>query len=89
MTLTKITTPKYESYQLSTNKHFKISFLRPFGGGKVFIICSRISSTPNPVFPEHGMALEESIPITSSICFFVFSISDAAKSVLLSTGTIS
>ena len=32
---------------------------------------------PSPVLPEHGIAFEVSIPTTSSISFFVFSISDA------------
>ena len=34
-------------------------------------------------------ACEVSIPITSSICFFVLSISDAGKSILFKTGIIS
>ena len=53
------------------------------------IICSKISSIPSPVFPEHGTALEVSIPITSSICFLVLSMSDAGKSILFKTGIIS
>ena len=53
------------------------------------IICSKISSIPSPVFPEQGMAFSVSIPITSSICVFVFSKSDAGKSTLFKTGTIS
>ena len=81
ITLTKITTPRYESYQLSTNKHFKISSFLPFGGGSALIICSKISSIPSPVLPEHETAFDVSIPITSSICFFVLSISDAGKSI--------
>ena len=77
------------SYQLSTNKHFKSASFSPSGAGSDLIICSRISSMPSPVFPEQGMAFSVSIPITSSICFFVFSKSDAGKSTLFSTGTIS
>ena len=77
------------SYQLSTSKHSKISSFLPFGPGKVLIICSKISSIPSPVFPEQAIALFVSIPITSSICFFVFSKSDAGKSTLFNTGTIS
>ena len=50
------------------------------------IIFSKISSIPSPVLPEHGTALSVSIPITSSICFFVLSKSDAGKSILFSTG---
>ena len=60
------------SYQLSTNKHFKSPKLSPLGPGKLVIICSKISSIPSPVFPEQGIAPSVSIPITSSICFFVF-----------------
>ena len=69
------------SYQLSTNKHFKISSFSPFGPGNILIICSKISSIPSPVFPEHGIALLVSIPITSSICLLVFSKSEAGKSI--------
>jgi hypothetical protein len=77
------------SYQLSTNKHFKSASFSPFGAGNDLIICSKISSIPSPVFPEQGIAFSVSIPITSSICFFVFSKSDAGKSTLFKTGTIS
>ena len=71
------------SYQLSTNKHFKISSFLPSGPGNDLIICSKISSIPSPVFPEHGIAFSVSIPITSSICFFVFSKSDAGNQLYL------
>ena len=37
---------------------------------------------PSPVFPEHDMAFVVSMPTTSSISFFVFSISNAGKSIL-------
>ena len=77
------------SYQLSTNKHFKFSLGFPFGLGKLLIICSKISSIPSPVFPEQGTAFSVSIPMTSSICFFVFSKSYAGKSILFKTGIIS
>ena len=89
MTLTKMITPKYESYQLSTSKHFNNSLVSPFGGGKVETICSKISSIPSPVFPEQGTALDVSIPITSSICFLVLSRSEAGRSILFKTGIIS
>ena len=46
------------------------------------MICSKISSIPSPVFPEQGTAPDVSIPITSSICLFVLSMSDAGKSIL-------
>jgi len=61
----------------------------PFGEGSFLIICSKISSTPSPVFPEHGIASSVPMPITSSICFFVLSMSEAAKSILFRTGIIS
>ena len=61
----------------------------PFGAGKFFIIDSKISSIPSPVFPEHLMAFEVSMPTTSSISFFVLSISDAGKSILFKTGITS
>ena len=77
------------SYQLSTNKHFKSESFSPSGAGNDTIICSKIFSIPSPVFPEQGMAFSVSIPITSSICCFVFSKSDAGKSTLFKTGTIS
>jgi hypothetical protein len=77
------------SYQLSTNKHFKSSEGLPLGAGNKVTIFSKISSIPSPVFPEQGTAFSVSMPITSSICFFVFSISEAGKSVLFKTGIIS
>ena len=45
-----------------------------------------MSSIPSPVLPEHGTAFEVSMPITSSICLFVLSMSDAGKSILFKTG---
>ena len=77
------------SYQLSTNKHFKFSSVLPFGAGSWFTICSKISSIPSPVLPEHGTAFSVSIPITSSICLFVLFKSEAGRSILFSTGIIS
>ena len=74
------------SYQLSTNKHFKSASFSPSGAGSDTIICSRISSIPSPVFPEQGMAFSVSIPITSSICVFVFSKSDAVNQFYLRQG---
>ena len=58
------------------------SFWLPFGGGSISIIFSKISSIPSPVFPEHGTAFDVSIPMTSSIWFFVLSTSDAGKSTI-------
>ena len=48
-----------------------------------------MSSIPSPVLPEHGIALEVSIPTTSSISFFVFSTSEAGKSILFNIGITS
>ena len=50
------------------------------------MMASKISSIPSPVLPEQGIALVVSIPTTSSISFFVFSKSDAGKSILFKTG---
>ena len=61
----------------------------PFGLGSWSIICSKILLIPSPVFPEHGIAFSVSIPMTSSIYFFVLSKSDAGKSILFKTGIIS
>ena len=77
------------SYQLSTRRHLSSDEISPFGAGKILIICSKIFSIPSPVLPEQGIALSVSIPITSSICFFVLSKSDAGRSILFNTGTIS
>ena len=44
---------------------------------------------PSPVFPEQLIALDVSIPTTSSISFLVFSISDAGKSILFKIGITS
>ena len=52
------------------------------------MIDSKISSIPSPVFPEQDMAFEVSMPITSSICFFTFSVSEAGRSILFKTGII-
>ena len=38
---------------------------------------------------KHGIEFSVSIPITSSICFLVLSMSEAGKSILFKTGTIS
>jgi hypothetical protein len=72
------------SYQLSTSKHLRSPETSPLGPGRTVIICSKISLIPSPVFPEQGTAPSVSIPITSSICVFVFSKSEAGKSTLLS-----
>ena len=53
------------------------------------MIASRILSIPSPVLPEHGIALVVSMPTTSSISFFVLSISDAGRSILFRIGITS
>ena len=53
------------------------------------MIASKISSIPSPVLPEQEIALIVSMPTTSSISFFVFSVSEAGKSILFNTGTTS
>ena len=44
---------------------------------------------PSPVLAETGMASEASMPMTSSICSLTRGMSEAGRSILLSTGTIS
>ena len=63
--------------------------MTPFGAGNLFIIASNISSIPSPVFPEQEIAFVVSIPTTSSISVFVFSISEAGKSILFKIGITS
>ena len=53
----------------------------PEGAGNLVIIASKISSIPSPVFPEQAIELVVSMPTTSSISFFVLSISEAGKSI--------
>ena len=76
------------SYQLSTKSDFNLSS-NVFGAGNILTIASKISSIPSPVFPEQLIAVEVSMPITSSISFFVFSKSEAGKSILFKIGITS
>ncbi len=88
-TRTRITTPRYWSYQLSTSSAFSGAAASPFGGGSR---CTSASSTPSmfsPVLALISIASEASRPITSSICCFTRSGSAAGRSILFSTGTIS
>ena len=89
ITLTNTTTPRYESYQLSTNKAFVSLLLLPNGGFNLSISVSKISSIPWPVFAETYIVSYASRPITSSICMATFSGSAAGKSILLITEIIS
>ena len=60
-----------------------------FGEGSFSTIWSNKSSTPSPVFAETRRASEVSIPIVCSMSSFTLSGSDAGKSALLRTGSIS
>ena len=68
---------------------FSFSSWVPLGAGKSLTIASNILSIPSPVLPEQPIAIEVSIPITSSISFFVFSKSEAGKSILFKIGITS
>ena len=61
----------------------------PVGGGIFFTIASRISFVPMPSLALASIASEQSSPIASSICSFVFSGSAAGRSILFITGIIS
>jgi hypothetical protein len=56
------------------------------GAGNILTIASNMSSMPSPVLPEQLIALEVSMPITSSISFLVFAKSDAGRSILFKIG---
>ena len=86
---TRMTTPRYWSYQLSTSSAFSGAFGSPFGAGSRV---TRASSTPSmfsPVLALISTASEVSRPITSSICCFTRSGSAAGRSILFRIGTIS
>ncbi len=53
------------------------------------MIASKILSIPSPVLPEQEIAFIVSMPTTSSISFFVFSMSEAGKSILFKIGITS
>ena len=74
---------------MSTNQEYIVEKVGVFTPKPTDIICSNISPIPSPVFPEHGTEFVVSIPITSSICFFVLSRSEAGKSILFKIGIIS
>ena len=61
----------------------------PEGDGSLLIIVDKILSTPSPVLPDAKIDSLVSIPITSSICFFTLSGSDAGRSDLFKTIIIS
>ena len=82
-------TPRYASKYESKTSACKGLFSSPFGAGTSVIILSKISTTPTPVLPDAIIALDASIPITSSISCLVFSGSACGKSTLFNTGIIS
>ena len=67
----------------------KVISSKEFGSGNLSTIASKSSSIPSPVFAETSIEFLVSIPMTSSICFFTFSESDAGRSILFKTGIIS
>ena len=83
---TRMTTPRYWSYQLSTSSAFSGALASPVGGGRR---CTSASSTPSmfrPVLALISTASEASSPITSSICCFTRSGSAAGRSILFRIG---
>lgn len=52
-------------------------------------MASSTSRMPSPVLADTAIAPEASIPITSSTCSATREMSDAGRSILLKTGTIS
>ena len=89
ITRTRITTPRYGSYQLSTSIAVSGASRSPLGGGILATIASRISSMPIPALALASTASDASRPMTSSISLRTFSGSAAGRSILLMTGTIS
>ena len=89
MTRTRITTPKYWSYQLSTSSAVSGAFASPTGGGNRVTSASSTPSMFSPVLALIITASSAGMPITSSICCFTLSGSAAGRSILFSTGTIS
>jgi len=89
LTRTRMTTPRYWSYQLSTSSAFNGASASPVGGGRRVTSASSTPSMLSPVLALISTASEVSRPITSSICCFTRSGSAAGRSILLSTGTIS
>ncbi len=67
MTRTRMTTPRYGSYQLSTSIAFSGASRSPLGGGIRSMIASSTSSMPMPVLAEARTASDASRPMISSI----------------------
>ena len=88
-TRTRVTTPRYGSYQLSTSSAFSGALRSPLGGGRRLTIASSRSSMPRPVLAETWTASDVSMPITSSISWQTRSGSADGRSILFRTGMIS
>ena len=86
---TRMTTPRYWSYQLSTSSAFSGALPSPFGAGRRVTSASSTPSMFRPVLALISTASEVSRPITSSICCLTRSGSAAGRSILLRIGTIS
>ena len=89
LTRTRVTTPRYGSYQLSTSSAFRGALRSPTGGGRRLTIASRRSSMPRPVLADTLTASDVSMPITSSISWQTRSASAEGRSILFRTGMIS
>ncbi len=89
ITRTRMMTPRYVSYQLSTSSAFSGAWISPFGCGTRVTMASSRSGIPSPVLAETRSASVVSMPIMSSICLATASGSAAGRSILFSTGTIS
>ncbi len=89
LTRTRITTPRYWSYQLSTSSAVSGAFASPVGGGRRVTSASSTPAMFRPVLALISTASSAGRPITSSICCFTRSGSAAGRSILFSTGTIS
>ncbi len=85
-TLTSITTPWYESNQLSKMRALSGFCLLSSGGGIRCMIDSRISCIPIPAFALASVASVASMPTISSISLFTLSGSAEGRSILFITG---
>ena len=71
ITLTRITTPKYVSYQLSTNKHFRSPERSPLGPGNTEIIPTGLAIAIPKNFeiqirPRSGLAAKNQISVLNT-----------------------
>ena len=84
--LTSITTPWYESNQLSNMSALSLESSGVFGGGTSATIDSSISFVPVPSLALAKTACSVEIPTISSISFFTLSGSAEGRSILFITG---